>query len=178
MPLDEQPNLTFYELFPEYCSEDEGDDVYSTCSTVYSVGDISIITNESNDVSCIDDIEDDDFNSPMDSGEDDESRVENTDQPLVLEARPSICPGYTLVIDNVDMNIRRSEQGMGRTTKSYHYCHGYAVKNRIDTTSFPDGPPAGVLSIEHVLPNKGDLDKILDEFKVIVSRYHKVATNI
>ena len=32
-----------------------------------------------------------------------------------------------MVIDNIDMNIRRSEQRMGRTTKSYHYCHGYAV---------------------------------------------------
>lgn len=167
--------MSVYKLFPECCSEDEGD-VNSTCSTVYSIGDVSIITNKSNDVSCIDDIEDDDFCLPMDSGEDDESRIENTDQPLLLEARPSICPGYTLVIDNVDMNIRRSEQRMGWTTKSYHYCHVYAVKNRIDTTSFPDGPPAGVLSIEHVLPNKVDLDKILDEFKVIVSRYCKVAT--
>ena len=30
--------MSGYDLFSEYCSEDEGDDAYSTCSTVYSVG--------------------------------------------------------------------------------------------------------------------------------------------
>ena len=88
----------------------------------------------------------------------------------------STCPGYTLVIDNIDMNIRRSEQRVGQTTKSYHYCHGYAVKNRIDTTSFADGTLTGILSVEDVLPNEIDLDKILDEFKVIVSRYVYVSS--
>ena len=35
-------------------------------------------------------------------------------------------PGFVLVIDNVDMNIRRSDQRVDCTTSLYHFCHGYA----------------------------------------------------
>lgn len=128
-------------------------------------------------MACIDDIEDEDL--PMNS-EVSEEQTESTahlDQPPLLEASPSSCPGYTLVIDNIDMNVRRSEQRIGRTTMSYHYCHGYAVKNRINTTLIADGPPTGILSAEKVLPSEVDLDKILDDFKVIVSRYFKSIYN-
>ena len=103
-----------------------------------------------------------------------ESRTEPLDMSPLLEARPGGCPGYTLVIDNIDMNIR-SEQRMGWTTKSYHYCHGYAVKNRVNSTSLTDRPTSGVLSAEEVLLSKVDMDKIMDEFKVIVSRYCKIS---
>ena len=173
--------MSGYDLFSEYCSEDEGDDAHSTCSTVYSVGDVSLVTNdEDDDVACIKDIEDEELDFPMDS-EENEDETESTTEPLdkspLLEARPGGCPGYTLVIDNIDMNIRRSEQRMGRTTKSYHYCHGYAVKNRVNSTSLTDGPPSGVLSAEKVLPSKIDMDKIMDEFKVIVSRYCKISSD-
>ena len=80
------------------------------------------------------------------------------------------CPGYVLVIDNIDMNVRRSNQRVDRTTQSYHYCHGYAVKNRVNSTTLADHPPSGTLSVENVMLNKMDLDSILDEFKVIISR--------
>ena len=173
--------MSGYDLFSEYYSEDEGDDAYSTCSTVYTVGDVSIITDESDgdeDVACIDNIEDEDLPLNSEDNEDQTDSTEHLDQSPLLEASPSSCPGYTLVIDNIDMNIRRSEQRIGRTTMSYHYCHGYAVKNRMNTTSLADGPPTGVLSAEKVLPSEVDLDKILDDFKVIMSRYCKVVTTI
>ena len=64
--------------------------------------------------------------------------------------------GYVGVIDNVDMNIRRSYQRCDRTTASYHFCHGYAVLNRIDTSNLSDGPPSGTLSVEQLLPNSSD----------------------
>ena len=75
------------------------------------------------------------------------------------------------MIDSFDMNIRQSYKRTGRTTKSYHFCNAYAALNRVNTSSLADHPPSGVLSPDLILPCKDDLDKILDEFSVLVSRY-------
>ena len=80
------------------------------------------------------------------------------------------CPGYVLVIDNVDMNVRRSDQRVDRTTQSYHYCHGYAVLNRVNSSPLGDHPPSGILSVDNVLPDKTDLESILADFEVLISR--------
>lgn len=72
------------------------DDTHSGCSTVYTVGDVSLITNDnSDDVACIDDVEDDDLVSDLDEFTPEENLNEspNADQ--------STCPGYVLVIDNI-----------------------------------------------------------------------------
>ena len=68
------------------------------------------------------------------------------------------------------MNVRRSDQRVDRTTKSYHFCNGYALLNRIDSTQLSDEAPSGVLSVDLILPNKTDADRILTDFEVIVSR--------
>ena len=40
--------------------DDDDDDAYSSCSTVYTVGDVSVITEDyDDDVACLDDIQDD-----------------------------------------------------------------------------------------------------------------------
>jgi len=82
-----------------------------------------------------------------------------------------LCPGYTIVIDNIDMNVRRSYQRLDRTTNSYHFCHGYAVLNRVNSTDLPDGPQMGILSPELILPNQEDLDNVISDFTTLVSRY-------
>ena len=95
------------------------------------------------------------------------STLENQES---ASADHSVCPGFTIVIDNVDMNVRRSDQRVDRTTNSYHYCHGYAVMNRVNSTLLSDHPPSGIISVEDVLPNKTDLDRILGDFEVFISR--------
>ena len=80
------------------------------------------------------------------------------------------CPGFALCIDNIDMNIRRSNQRFGRTTQSLHFCHGYAVQNRVNSTKLANRPPSGVLSSDLILPNEADRNCILDDFTVLVSR--------
>ena len=148
--------------------DDDDDDAYSSCSTVYTVGDVSVITEDyDDDIACLDDIQDDkdvstDLDEPSSSSE-----SNNTDQSMN-------CNGYVMVIDNIDMNIRRSFQRVDRTTQSYHYCHGYAVRNRVNSTPLADHPPSGYLSVEKVLPNEVDLQSILDDFKVLISRYVNV----
>ena len=79
--------------------------------------------------------------------------------------------GYVIVIDNLDMNVRRSFQRIDRSTESIHFCHAFAVLNRFDTSGLEDGPPSGVLSYEVVLPDMSDLQVILNDFEVLVSRY-------
>ena len=79
--------------------------------------------------------------------------------------------GYVLVMDNIDLNVRRSFQRVDRSTQSYHFCHAYAVWNRINTSVLSDGPPSGVLSYDATLPSENDLKRVTDDFKVIVSRY-------
>ena len=78
--------------------------------------------------------------------------------------------GYVLVIDNLDMNVRRSFQRIDRTTQSMHICHVYAALNRIDTSGLEDGYASRVLSPAVVLPNAQDLQNLISDFKVFISR--------
>jgi len=78
--------------------------------------------------------------------------------------------GYVIVIDNLDMDVRRSFQRINRSTESMHFCHAYVVLNRFDTSGLEDRPPSGVLSYEVMLPDMNDLQVILNDFKVLVSQ--------
>ncbi|XP_065900155.1 uncharacterized protein [Dysidea avara] len=75
--------------------------------------------------------------------------------------------GYVLAIDNLDMNVRCSFQRVDRTTQSMHLCHAYAALNRIDTSGLEDGSMSGILSPAVVLPNAQDLQRLIDDFKLL-----------
>ena len=104
------------------------------------------------------------------------SAVEHTNQETSelnneTSATPKDSFGYVLVIDNIDINVRRSYQRIDRSTESFHFCHAYAVLNRINTTVLSDAPSSGELSVDSILPGQDDLKKITDDFTVLVSRY-------
>ena len=104
------------------------------------------------------------------------SAVEHTNQETrelnnETSATPKDSFGYVLVIDNIDINVRRSYQRIDRSTESFHFCHAYAVLNRINTTVLSDAPSSGELSVDSILPGQDDLKKITDDFTVLVSRY-------
>ena len=101
-----------------------------------------------------------------------EDTSQEADEPNdEMSATPTGNFGYVLVIDNLDMNIRRSYQRVNRTTESYHFCHAYAVLNRINTSLLSDAPSSGELSVDYILPNEDDLKKIIDDITVLASRY-------
>ena len=75
-----------------------------------------------------------------------------------------------IVGDNLDKNFRPSHQREDRQTKSLHIFHSYAVKNRVDVSSLSDEPASAVISPELFLLTKGDVSKVLEEFKVLISR--------
>ena len=94
-------------------------------------------------------------------------QVENTDSNT---GATTDSYGYVDVIDNLDMNVRRSFQRIDRTTESYHFCHAYAVLNRVDTSELDDGPSSGILSCDVVLPDAHDFQQIHDDFGILVKR--------
>jgi len=55
-------------------------------------------------------------------------------------ATPTDGYGYVIVIDNLDMNVRRSFQRIKWSTESMHFCHAYVVLNRFDTSGLEDRP--------------------------------------
>ena len=61
------------------------------------------------------------------------------------------------------MNARRSFQRLDRTTKSYHFFHGYAVINRVSSTILPDQFPTEILSPESILLGQAELDIVISD---------------
>jgi len=78
--------------------------------------------------------------------------------------------GLVIVGDNIDKNFRPSYQRQDRQTKSLHYFHTYAVKNRVDVSSLSDARPAAVITLENLLPTQSDLNKLLKDFETLTSR--------
>ena len=147
-------------------------DDWSSSSSTYSVGDISSITGaSSDDIARLDDIQEGDYEcEDFDEIDVSEDTVSQSAGEITQEQRWLTSPGYILVIDNVDINVRRSYQRVGSTTTSYHLCHGYAAQNRVHSTKLADGPPSGTLTIDDVLPSINDLESSLNDFEVLVSR--------
>ena len=141
------------------------------------MGDISSITGANNDdIACLDDIQECDYEHEEPEIAESEDMEESTgnlnasELEITQEQPLSTSPGFVLVIDNVDLNVRRSNQRIGRTTTSYHFCHEYAAQNRVNSTHLADGPLSGTLSSDDVLPSKNDLENILSDFEEFASR--------
>lgn len=78
--------------------------------------------------------------------------------------------GFTVVGDNIDKNFRPSYQRQDRQTKPLHYFHAYAAMNHVDVSSLSDARPPAILSAESFLPTQSDLNKLLQDFKILISR--------
>ena len=82
--------------------------------------------------------------------------LERNTQLYVQDVEP--C-GLVIVGDNIDKNFRPSYQRQDQQTKSLHYFHAYAVKNRVDVSSLSDARPAAVITPENFLTTQSDLNK-------------------
>ena len=80
-------------------------------------------------------------------------------------------PGFVLVTDNVDKNIRPSFQRQDRQTASLHYCHSCAILDRVSISGLSDEPAATELSPTTILPCLNDLNDLLGDFEALISRY-------
>ena len=98
-----------------------------------------------------------------------EQEFEETDN--IPPASAAVCTGYKIVGDNIDKNIRRTHQRIDRTTRSLHYFHMFAVKDRLDFSYLSDHRPTQVeIDIQVLLPGATDLAAIKKDFEILISR--------
>ncbi len=66
---------------------------------------------------------------------------------------------YKIVMDNIDKNIKPNDMRMDHQTRSLHYVHKYAVRDRIDFSSFEDNtchPNVSAIQLSRLLPSSED----------------------
>lgn len=79
--------------------------------------------------------------------------------------------GFKLVGDNIDKNVRASYQRIGRTTRSLHYFHTYAVLDRVDFSGLSDEPlPPSIVDPLSFLPSDRDKNVVERDMIVLMSR--------
>ena len=72
---------------------------------------------------------------------------------------PFPLPTFKLVGDNIDKTVRPTIETSEHHTQCLHYFHGYAVKDRFDTSKLDDSPSApdvAHIKVEKVLPTSED----------------------
>ena len=88
---------------------------------------------------------------------------------LNTELSLSLNPGYKIVFDNLDKNIKPRYMRSDSQTKSLHYVQSYTVRDRIDFSAFSDQPPTEVNAFD-VLPSQDDYNLLKADFSVLISR--------
>ena len=88
----------------------------------------------------------------------------------IANATMTSWPGFKLVIDNVDKNIRPSFQRVDRRTQSLHYCHTIAIKDRINLSEYSEVGCNNLVTCSDFLPNSQDLKQIKRDLKILVYR--------
>ena len=79
-------------------------------------------------------------------------------------------PGYKIVIDNIDKNVKPRNMRVDAQTQSLHYVHIYSVKDRIDFGKLSDVPPSGEKCLYDILPTTDDYENLKTNFSVLVAR--------
>jgi L1 cell adhesion molecule like protein len=89
---------------------------------------------------------------------------------------PSSMKTYKLTGDNLDKNVKPTEYRIDSQTKSLHYFQTYAVRDRIDLTSYDDTPPVldeSSINTKMMLPSESDYKKLTKNFSQHVVRILK-----
>ena len=80
--------------------------------------------------------------------------------------------GYKFVGDNIDKNIKPRYQRQDQRAKSFHYFHGYAIKDRVNFSRISDIPPPYTVPEPSVLiPSLSDLESLKEDLKILTARY-------
>lgn len=82
----------------------------------------------------------------------------------------STTPGYKLVIDNIDSTVKPRYMREDVQNESLHYVQVYAVKDRVDFSSFTDCPPSSAKYLYSILPTSDDYQKLKENMAVLVAR--------
>ena len=81
-----------------------------------------------------------------------------------------VAPGFKLVIDNIDKNVKPRYMRIDSQTQSLHYVQIYGVKNRLDLSKLSLLPWTGEICVYDVLPTAEDYRKLKDTMSILVAR--------
>lgn len=99
----------------------------------------------------------------------------NIDDFLGPETRPQspVLKTYKLVGDNIDKNVQPRIMRSDHQSRSLHYFHTYAVRDRVDLSSFSDQsqiPDIASIQLVNFLPTGSDERAIQRNFATLVAR--------
>lgn len=81
-----------------------------------------------------------------------------------------------MVGDNIDKNIQPQDMRLDNQTKSLHYFHVYAVRDRIDLSDYDDtlpSPDISSISIDKLLPSDDDNTNLRANYSILIARVLK-----
>ena len=81
--------------------------------------------------------------------------------------------GFKIVGDNIDKTVRPRHQTLDKQTQSLHYFHSYAVRDRIDFSSFSEIVPQVDLDsfdFETFLPTTSEDEQLKSNFSILIAR--------
>ena len=99
--------------------------------------------------------------------------------PAPEQTSASSLKSYKLVGDNIDKEVRPRDLRSDHQTRSLHYFHTYAVKDRVDLSDICDKQRMVDLSdiqLTDLLPNADDEKELLANFGFLVFRVLKKHT--
>lgn len=82
-------------------------------------------------------------------------------------------PTYKLVGDNIDKNVRPREMRSDNQTRSLHYFHTYALRDRLDLSDVSNKAPAtdiAHMQVEALLPSASDKATMIKHFSILIAR--------
>jgi len=83
---------------------------------------------------------------------------------------------YKLVGDNLDKNVKPCDMRIDNQTKSLHYFHMYALRDRIDLSSYEGKnftTNIADIDLNRILPTQGDAEAVKANFSILVARVLK-----
>lgn len=85
---------------------------------------------------------------------------------------PSVLT-YRIVGDNIDKNVKPRNMTSEHQTRSLHYFHAYAVRDRTDLSNYSSEPPVvdlGEINYEALLPSEDDAAVLRTNYATLIGR--------
>lgn len=88
---------------------------------------------------------------------------------------PPALPTYKLVGDNIDKEVHPRDMRSDHQSRSLHYFHSYAVKDRVDMSGISDVPTAcnPNFDVKRILPTPADIKELRKNISILFSRVLK-----
>ena len=115
------------------------------------------------------------LNSPLISSISDVNVPTDPQDPSARVTDISSWHGFTIVGDNLDMNVHRRHTRIKQQTRSLHYFQTYAVKDRVNLSHLTDDKPQSIPLVEDavkkLIPTSNETDSLRDDFIILLAQF-------